>query len=93
MSTLVLEAYEGQDVAIFDVPGAYLNADMPDEKDVRLKLEGKFVYIMCDVNQYHIPNIRYKNVNKVLYLIIMKGIYECIELALLWYDLYANTLK
>ena len=30
MATLVVDAYEGQDVTIFDVPGAYLNADIPD---------------------------------------------------------------
>ena len=70
-----------------------MNADMLDEKGVRLKLEGKFVYIMYDVNPYHIPNIRYKNVKKVLYLKIMKSLYRCIELYLLCYDLYANTLK
>ena len=40
MSNLVLDAYEGDDVAIFDVPIAQLNADMPDEKDFRIKLEG-----------------------------------------------------
>ena len=48
MATLVVDAYEGQDVAIFDVPGAYLNADMTDDKDFRLKLEGKFLDIICD---------------------------------------------
>ena len=30
MATLVVGAYEGRDVEIFDVPEAYLNADMPD---------------------------------------------------------------
>ena len=58
MATLVVDEYEGRDVTIFDVLGAYLNADMPDDKYFRLKLEGEFVYIMCDVNIYHIPNIR-----------------------------------
>ena len=58
METLVVDAYEGRDVAIFDVPGAYLNEDIPDETYVRIKLEGEFVDIMCDVNPYHITNIR-----------------------------------
>ena len=38
MKNLVVDAYEGQDVAIFYAPGDYLNADMPEEKDARLKL-------------------------------------------------------
>ena len=76
--------YESRDVAIFDVPGAYLNTDIPDEKDVRLKLEVEIIDIMRDVNPEHIPNIRYKNVKKLLYLRVLKDLYICIELALIW---------
>ena len=93
MTTLVLDAFQGCDFAIFDVPGAYLNADIPNEKYFRLKLEGRFVDIMCNVNPDHIPNIWYKNGKKEIYLRIMKYLYGCIESALLWYDLYVNTLK
>ena len=60
METLVVDVYEVRDVAIFDVPGAYLNTYMPNEKYVRLNLEGEFVDIMCDVNPYHRPNIGHK---------------------------------
>jgi len=91
--SLVIDALEGRDVAIFDVPGAYLWADMPEEKEAILKLEGDFVDIMCDVNPEHIPNVRYENGKKVLYLQILKTLYGCIESALLWYELFANTLK
>ena len=38
------------DVAIFYVTGSYLNSDMTDKKDSRIKLEGEFVDIMCNVN-------------------------------------------
>ena len=93
MDTLAVDKYEIQDVEIFDVPGDYLSADIPDGKYVRIKLEGKLVDIKCGVNPYHIPNIRYKNGKKVLYLRIMKALYRWIEYILLWYDLYANTLK
>ena len=91
MATLVVDAYEGQYVEIFDVQGAYLNTDMPDEKRVRLKLEGEFVDTVCGVNPYHIPNTWDENGKKVLYLSIMKALYGCIESALLWYELYENT--
>ena len=75
MATLVVDAYEGQDVAIFYAPGDYLNADMPEEKDARLKLQIEFMDIMCEVNPDNIPNIWYKNLNKVLYFRIMKVLY------------------
>ena len=40
MATLVVDAYEGQDVSIFDVLATYLNVDMSDEKDARINMEG-----------------------------------------------------
>ena len=45
------------------------------------------------MNLYHIPNIRYGNGKKVLYLKIRKALYQCIESALLWNDIYTNNLK
>ena len=47
---LLINAYEERDTAIFDVPGAYLHAKIPDDKFAILKIEGEFVDIMCDVN-------------------------------------------
>ena len=58
MENLVVDVYEAWDIAIFDVPGAYFNTDMYDEKYVMLKLECEFLDMMCNVNPYHIPNIR-----------------------------------
>ena len=39
-TSLIIDAHEGIDVAIFDVAGAYLNADMPEDKLILLKIEG-----------------------------------------------------
>ena len=50
-STLLIDAYEEQDVAIFDVPGAYLHALLPKDKNIIMVLRNEFVDIMCDVNQ------------------------------------------
>ena len=93
MATLVMDAYEVRCLAIFDVPVAYFNAYIPDDKDVKIKLEGEFVGIICDVNPDQIPNIRYENGNKVLYLSILKALYGCIELDLLWCELYVDTVR
>ena len=50
MATLLLDAHEERDVAIFDVPGEYLHAELPKDKFMLLKREGPFVDIMCEVN-------------------------------------------
>ena len=47
---------------------------------------------MCEVNPKHKKNVRVENGVKVLYLLLLKSLYGCMESALLWYDLYLNTL-
>ena len=91
-TSLIIDAHEGIDVAIFDVPGAYLNANIPEDKFILLNIEGEFVDIMCEVNSKHKKNIRVYNGVKLIYLRILKALYGCIESALLSYYLYANTL-
>jgi len=93
VSTLLIDAYEKRYVAIADVPGAYLHALMPADKLVLLKLRGKFVDIMCQVNPEYKPYVRYEGKCKVLYLHVLRAIYGCLESALLWYNLYSSTLQ
>ena len=93
LTTMMIAAHEKRDTATFDVPGAFLQAEMPKDKQVLLKLTGEFVDIMCDVNEEHKPNVIYEKGKKVLYMWVTRAIYGCIESALLWYNLYADTLK
>ena len=90
--TLCIDAHENRDVAVFDVPGAYLNAYMPDDKFLLIKFSDKFVDIMCDVNPELVEDVRIENGKKVLYLRIVKALYGCIESALLWYNLFLDKL-
>ena len=46
--SLLIYTYEGSDVTVADVVGAYLLADMEDY--VLVKLSGEAIHIMCDVN-------------------------------------------
>ena len=48
---LVIDAYEERDIATFNIPGAFLHAEIPADKNVILKLRGRFVDIMCDINE------------------------------------------
>ena len=50
-TTLVIDAEECMDVAILDVPGAYLNAQMPENKFKLIKFENEFVDMMCNENE------------------------------------------
>ena len=90
---LVIDAFESRDIAIFDIPGAYLHALMPNDKVIFLKLRDPFVDLMCEINPEYIQYIRYENGKPVLYLQVLRAIYGFIELALLWYILFKTTLQ
>ena len=91
--TTLIDATEGRDVATFDVPGAYLHANMPEDKRVLLRLDGQFVDIMCEVNPSFRKHVRTNEKGKkVLYLRVLRALYGCIESALLWYELFSITL-
>ena len=91
--TLVIDAYEGRDIATFDIPGAYLHALMPKDKQFILKLKGQFVDIMCDINPEYKQHVRTERGKKVLYLLTLMTLYGCIESAMLWYSLYKETIE
>lgn len=93
IATLLIDVYEAQKVAIFDIPGAYLHAEMPPEHRVLLKIKGQFVNIMCNVNEDFRKHVVIENRRKVLYLCILQALYRCIRLALLWYELFTTTLE
>ena len=59
--TLIVDVFEGKKVTTFDVPGAYLHAEMPEDKKILMVLRGEFVDIMCDVNPEHKTNVRVIN--------------------------------
>ena len=62
MCSLLVNSFENRDVAVFDVTGAYLNADIPENKFAILKIEGEFVDIMCNVNPEYLNDVRYKGI-------------------------------
>ena len=47
--SLLIDAKEGRDIAVSDVVGAYLLAEMKDH--VIVKLTGKAVDVMCTANK------------------------------------------
>jgi hypothetical protein len=91
MISLMIDAKERRDVATTDVVGAYLLADM--DEYVLLKLTGESVDIMCTVNAKYVAFVVIENGKKVLYLQLKKALYGCVRSALLWYELFAGTLK
>ena len=91
MLILITAAIEGRDVAIADVAGAYLKADMNDF--VLMKLEGATVDIMLELDPGLEDFIAVENGKRVLYMQLIKALYGCVQPALLWYKLFSSTLE
>ena len=71
MSTLVIDAMDNSDVAIFDVPGAFLQTEMPKGKNVILVIRDEFADILCEVNPEYKEHVRVRNGRNVLYVQIL----------------------
>ena len=51
------------------------------------------VDIMCDVNPEYRQHVVVHGGKKILYVRVIRSIYGCIKAALLWYELYKETLE
>ena len=91
-ATWIIDSIEGRKVQTFDVPGAYLHAEIPEEEQVFMKFEKEFVEIMCEVNPEYKEHARIENGRKVLYVQVLKAIYGMIESKVRWYELFTGTL-
>ena len=70
-----------------------MQTEIPDGKNVILIIRDGFVDILCEINLEYREHVRVVNGRKVLYVKFLRAIYGCIESAMLWYNLYVNTLK
>ena len=90
MISLLIDAHKRRDVAMADVTGAYLLANMNDF--VLVKISGSSVDIMCKVNTMFKQYVCIEKGRKVLYLQLTKALYGYMQSALLWYDTFKGCL-
>ena len=93
IGSLLIDVYEERDVVTCDVAGAFLHPDLPPGKRLFLVLRGQMVDIMCDVSPEYKQHVMIQGGKKILYVRVIRSIYGCIEAALLWYELYKDTLE
>ena len=92
----IIDAEEERDVAVIDIPNAFIQTRVENEKDVvyirvRVVLVDLLIEIAPDV---YIPYVKlYKKGNKVLILQCLNAIYGTIVVSLLYYNKFCRTLK
>ena len=78
-------------MAISDVVGAYLLAEMEDH--VLVKLTGIAVDVLCRANEKYKKFVVFEKGKKVIYLKLERALYGCIQSALLWYNTFVTKLQ
>jgi hypothetical protein len=93
MITATIDAHEGRDVAVVDVPGACLSDDM--DEYIIMTIKGRLAELMVKAA----PNIYRKyitldaNNQPVLYMKLQKALYGCLRSALLFYEKLVGDLN
>ena len=92
MLTETIDALEGQDVAVVDIPGEYLSAYMDNE--VHIVFRGKLAEMMVMANpKLYQPFVSYEIGKPVLYVRLQKALYGCLKSALLFYEKLVGDLE
>jgi len=91
-----IDAKEGRDVATVDIPNAFIQTEIPQEKGkerIVLKIRGQLVDILeqIDPGTYK-PFVQYENGAKILYCKVLHAIYGMLTSALLFYKQWRNDL-
>ena len=81
---------EGRAVATVDVPGAYLNARMPDDTRVRMRLNAFLTDVVVQLDPSYSD---YVGTDGKLIVELDKALYGLKESALLWYQLLCDKLE
>ncbi|KAL7545710.1 hypothetical protein ACHAWF_009061 [Thalassiosira exigua] len=94
--TAAIDAHEGRDVAVVDLPGAYLSVSLDETDTVDMVLRGTMAELMA----LTAPQVYRKYVavdgrgQKVLYVRLQRALYGLLKSALLFYrKLWANLSK
>ena len=85
LTTALIDAHEGSDVRICDIPGAFLSADM--DKDTKMALRGGLFELMAmiapQIYRYHVI---YEKGRPVLYFTTNKSLYGYLRSVFLLYE-------
>ena len=73
----IIDAIEGHDMATVDIPGAFLQTDMPEGEDVYIRLDGPMAELLCRIDpKMYSKYVLNKNGKKTLFTHAEKAIWD-----------------
>jgi hypothetical protein len=89
--TALIDAEEGREVAVVDIPGAFMQADMDEETFV--KINGKMVDLLLEIdNDMYSPHVMTEHGETILYVELLKALYGTLRAARLFWEKLSKTL-
>jgi hypothetical protein len=94
--TAIIDAHEGCDVAVIDIPNAFFQTRLEDDADKAImRLRGKLAELMVKVapeiyTKYILINSKGET---VLYVRLLNALYGIMKAALLYYQRFVTDLK
>ena len=90
--TAVINALEGREVVVFDVPGAFMQANM--DELVHIRLTGKMVDLLLEIDrEMYGPCVTTEGKQKVMYVELLKALYGTLCTARLLWEKLSRKLK
>ena len=90
LTVLAVAAHENRRIAVVDITGAYLNADMGTDIAVHMRLDPLISGLMMKLcNDY----ARFADERGCIVVRLQKALYGCVESAALWHDNLSGTMK
>jgi hypothetical protein len=89
--TAVIDALEGRDVAVIDVPGAFMQADM--DELVHIRFTGKMVDLLLEIDaDMYGPCVVMEGKERVMYVELLKALYGTVRAARLFWEKLSGKL-
>lgn len=90
----IIDADENRDVATVDIPGAFLQADLPEDDIVFLRIDGPMVDMLIEIDpDTYAPFKEIHNGKPVLYVRLLKALYGTLQAALLFWQKLSGVLE
>ena len=89
--TALIDAIEGREVAVIDIPGAFMQADMDEE--VHVRFAGKMAELLLEIDpDLYGPYVVMERGETVLYVELLKALYGTMRAARLFWERLSATL-
>ena len=83
--TAIIDALEHREVAVVDIPGAFMQADM--DPDVHMRIDGIMAKLLMEVDEAaYRPYLTYEKGKPVIYVDMLKALYGTLRAARLFWE-------